>query len=392
MIGTSSVQWRQASSTCLRRLHRLGEAIHIRYFFIWAAALLLSIGAAQGDPFTYGEIVEVAPNVELVGGRPLDIQKGEVDVANALLYKSGSTLVVIDTGGTAGFIQYLDAAAKRLMPFDRAVLVNTHGHADHVGNNAWIDTLGVPAEHFISAHDLPLMRDQVGYFSDAFDEVGPYIPDAPPGRVFAQQVIDLFGGLDTETKSLTLLESLPLAAIDIGGTSWDGWSLLDGNVLVLRTSGHTAGHVAVYLPGPKVLHLADETTGYYQTFPDADPAANLLTLQRAANAVKNGAVDAVTDGHSFSVHRGDEAVTYLTSLINGSIAYDAAVTRVLNEHADGITIADLVSEVAGAPEMANAPRGANNIPIFKYMQIINKLKELGIAQPTDPSALVVFPH
>ena len=188
------------------------------------------------------------------------------------------------------------------------------------------------------------MRDQVGYFGDAFDEVGPYLPDAPPGRVFAQQLIDLFGGLDTETKSLTLLESLPLAAIDIGGTSWDGWSLLDGNVLVLRTSGHTAGHVAVYLPGPKVLHLADETTGYYQTFRDADPAANLLTFQRAANAVRNGAVDALTDGHSFSLHRGDEAVAYLTSMINGAIAYDTAVTRVLNEHADEITVADLVSD------------------------------------------------
>ena len=354
--------------------------------------MLLSIEAAQGDPFTFGEIVEVAPNVELVGGRPLDIQKGEVDVANALLYKSGSTLVVVDTGGTAGFVRYLDAAAKRLMPFDRAVLVNTHGHADHVGNNAWIDTLGVPAEHFISAHDLTLMRDQIGYFSRAFDEVGPYIPDAPPGRVFAQQLIDLFGGLHTETRSLTLLELLPLVPIDIGGTSWDGWSLLDGNVLVLRTSGHTAGHVAVYLPGPKLLHLADETTGFYQTFPDADAAANLLTLQRAANAVRSGAVTALTDGHSFSIHRGDEAVAFLTGLINGAIAYDAAVTRVLNEHADGITIADLVSELAGAPEMANAPRGANDIPIFKYMQIVNKLRELGITRPTDPSALVAFPR
>lgn len=366
--------------------------MHIRHFFVCAAALLLPVAAAHGDPISYGDIIEVAPNVELVGGRPLDIQQGEIDVANALLYKSDSTLVVIDTGGTAGFIQYLNAAAKRLMPFDRAVLINTHGHADHVGNNAWIDKLGVPAEHFISAHDLTLMRDQVGYFTDAFDEVGPYLPDAPPGRVFAQQLIDLFGGLDTETKSLTLFESLPLAPIDIGGTSWDGWSLLDGNVLVLRTSGHTAGHVAVYLPGPKVLHLADETTGFYQTFPDAAAAANLLTLQRAANAVRNGAVTALTDGHSFSIHRGDEAVAFLTGLINGAIAYDTAVTRVLNEHADGITVADLVSEVAEAPEMSNAPSGANNIPIFKYMQIVNKLRELGITRPTDPSALVAFPR
>jgi len=347
---------------------------------------------ARATPaYAYGDVVEVAPDVLLVIGRPLDFAKREVDVANAVFYKSGSTLVVVDTGGTAGFVPFLDAAAARLRPYDKVLLVSSHGHADHVGNNNWIDTLGVPARHVMSLHDLAAMRDQVGYFAAGFDEAAPYLADMPSGRAYAQEIVDLFGGLHVESRSLTLLESLPLESVTIGSTAWNGWRLLDGAVLVLRTSGHTAGHVAVFLPGPKVLHLADETTGFYQTFPDARPAANLLSLQRAVNALKAGAVTAVTDGHSFAVHRGDEAVAYLTGLTDAAIAFDAAVTRILKENPKGITIPKLVSQVGRAPELADAPGGANAVPVFSYMEVMNKLRELGVGLPAKPMAPVSFP-
>lgn len=358
--------------------------------------LLASIVAGRAtaaETLAYGDVVEVTPGVQMVVGRPLDFEKGEVDVANALLYNSDGTLVVIDTGGTAGFVEYLDTAAARLAPYEAVLLISTHGHADHVGNNAWVETLGVPATHFISAHDLYGMRDQVGYFADGFAVAAPFLGEAAPGRQFAQQIVDLFGGIESETAALTVLESLPLEAITIGGTSWDGWRLLDGAVLVLRTSGHTAGQVVVYLPGPKVLHLSDETTGYYQVFPDADPAANLLTLQRATKAIENGAVDFMTDGHTFAVHSGDEAIAYLTSLVDAALAYDAAVSRLLNgAPAEGIAVPALVAGLADAPELANVPGGANDIPVFSFMQIVNKLRELGITAPDDAAAGVAFPE
>lgn len=348
--------------------------------------------AASGVTYAYGDVVEITPNARLIVGRALDFENGDVDVANALLYIIGETLVVVDTGGTADFTTFLDEAAQQLAPYDEVLLISTHGHSDHVGNNAWIDTLNVPARHYISAHDLETMRDPVTYFADGFEETSPFLADAPPARVFAQQIVNMFGRIDSETPYLVMLESLPLRTIAIGGTSWDGWSLLDGEVQVLRTSGHTEGQVVVFLPGPKLLHLSDETTGYYQVFPDASPAANLLTLQRAANALADGAVDIVTDGHTFAVHRGDEAVAYLTGLIDAALAYDAAVSRILDGNEDGITIPDLVAALSAAPEMADVPGGANDIPIFTMMQILNKLRELGIAIPTEPDAPVAFPN
>jgi glyoxylase-like metal-dependent hydrolase (beta-lactamase superfamily II) len=368
--------------------------------WLTGGATLLVIVAASGAAVgqstaldaahAYGDVLEITPDVRLIIGRPLDAASGEVDVANALLYNSDGTLVVVDTGGKAGFVPFFDEAAGQPAPFDEVLLVSTHGHADHVGNNAWIDTLGVPASHYMSAHDLNAMRDPVGYFANGFAETSPYLADAPPAGAFAQQIVDMFGGIDSETSHLTVLESLPLHTMDIGGTSWDGWNLLDGDVQVLRTSGHTAGQVVVFLPGPKLLHLSDETTGYYQVFPDASPAANLLTLQRAANAVADGSIDFITDGHTFAVRRGDEAVSYLSGLIDAALAYDAAVSRLIASNEDGITIPDLVAAISTAPEMAGVPGGANDMPIFGYMQILNKLRELGIAVPDDPGAPIAF--
>jgi len=187
-----------------------------------ATACLFGSAMAQEAELSYGDVLAITPNLQFVTGREIDLANNEIDIANALLYKSGTTLVVIDTGGTAGFVQYLDEAAQKLRPFQKVLLISTHGHADHVGNNAWIDTLGVPATHLISAHDLAVMRDQVGYF------------DGFIGEIFARSVVEMFGGLNTETETMKLLEAHPLQSISLGGTSWSGWSFLDGDVLVLR--------------------------------------------------------------------------------------------------------------------------------------------------------------
>ncbi|MET0916897.1 MAG: MBL fold metallo-hydrolase, partial [Burkholderiales bacterium] len=83
----------------------------------------------------YGEIVPIAPATRLVVGRSRDMRTNQSDVANVVMHKAGSTLVVIDNGATPGFRQYLDKAAAQLRPFDSVVLLITHGHSDHTGNN-----------------------------------------------------------------------------------------------------------------------------------------------------------------------------------------------------------------------------------------------------------------
>jgi glyoxylase-like metal-dependent hydrolase (beta-lactamase superfamily II) len=340
----------------------------------------------------YGTIVEIAPDARLVVGRPRSMETDSCDIANVVMYKAGPVLVVIDNGARPEHRAYLNAAADQLRPFREAVLIITHGHADHTGNNAWIDMLGVPARAYMSDHDLATMHDQVATFTPLFDGVRPFMPELPPTREFLLSVMAQFGELALAVKSLVFFETLPLEKIEIGGTIWNGWRLLDGAVCILQTSGHTRGHVAVYLPAIGHLHLADETTGYYQALLCGHAELNLLTLERAAKMFADATAVSLTDGHAFLLRRGAEATAYLERLSRSALEFDAAILRILREHPDGITVADLVAQVETAPEMKSAPPVAEPMPVLNLLRILNKVKELGISVPARASGRLAFPR
>ena len=359
-----------------------------------AVGMLAAVQFATAEEdihYSFGDIVEIAPNARLVIGQPLEASLKQPDIANSLMYKAGTTLVVVDTGATPSFIPLLNKAAEQLRPFDAVLLINTHLHIDHVGNNGWIDTLGVPARHYISAHDLVLMRDQLAYFADRFGAASPYLPELPRAKELAADLLSWFGKVNTDTKSLAALESLPLEEIKIGSTIWNGWRFLDGKVAVLQTQGHTDGHVAVFLPDLRLLDLADETTGYYSAY-GGTPAWQLMTLERAAEAFREGAADTLVDGHTFDVLRGEAATKKMDGMVRDALAYNAAAVRILNEHAEGITAVDLATAIDKAPEIADTSSGANSLPLYSVMQILNKLRELGAPLPKKPADPVAFPH
>jgi glyoxylase-like metal-dependent hydrolase (beta-lactamase superfamily II) len=346
--------------------------------------------APEGS-FSYGDVIEIATNARLIVGLARDMEKNIPNIANAVMYKVGSTLVVIDNGATEGFREYLNKASDQLRPFNKAILLITHGHCDHTGNNGWIDTLGVPAVAYISNADLSMMRDQAGTYAPLVDSVAPFVPHLPSGKEFAAAALRPFGKLDLDTKSLQFFETLPLERIEIGTTLWNGWRLLDGEVIALQTTGHTVGHVAVCLPGIKHLHFADETTSYYQALANGTPQANLLSLERGLTAFKEGALETLTDGHTFRLYRKEEAISYLDGLVHAAFCFQQAVVRILREHSNGITIPNLLEAVRIAPEMAGAP-GEATLPALRVMQIINKLHELGLSVPSDSQGLLKFPQ
>jgi hypothetical protein len=93
---------------------------------VGAVALLLApaasaarVSVAQGPEASlrYGDIVRVAPRTLMIVGRALDVARGQADVGNAILYRSGETLYMIDTGSTASFRPFLRRAIQRLRPF-----------------------------------------------------------------------------------------------------------------------------------------------------------------------------------------------------------------------------------------------------------------------------------
>lgn len=123
-----------------------------------------------------GELIEIDDRTVLVLGQELDVAHDQPDAANALVHRVGDTLVIVDTGVTTPFRAALLGATRKVGDWSRALVLTTHGHTDHVGNNDIADELGVPAEHYVPARDLGQMLDPGSYWVRSFTPIAGVVP------------------------------------------------------------------------------------------------------------------------------------------------------------------------------------------------------------------------
>jgi hypothetical protein len=137
-----------------------------------------------------GDITRIDDRTVFVLGQVLDIAKNQPDVANALVHRVQDTVFFIDTGVTTPFRNAMRRAVDMVGPWKRLVLLTTHGHVDHIGNNDLVDELAAqrstPVQHFVPAKDLAQMRDPKAYWTRTFGRICRRGPDAgaagPGGR------------------------------------------------------------------------------------------------------------------------------------------------------------------------------------------------------------------
>jgi len=128
-----------------------------------------------------GDLARIDDRTVLVLGQELNVARNQPDAANSLVHRVGDTLVIVDTGVTTQFRDALLAATREVGTWTRALVLTTHGHTDHVGNNDIADELGVPTEHYVPARDLDQMRDPASYWVRAFTPIAGVVPlPAPP--------------------------------------------------------------------------------------------------------------------------------------------------------------------------------------------------------------------
>lgn len=233
-----------------------------------------------------GDVIEIDDRTVLVLGRELDLAHDQPDVGNAVVHRAGDTLVLVDTGVTTAFRAALRTAADRVGPWSRALVLTTHGHPDHVGNNDLADELGVPAEHYVPARDLDQMRDPQSYWVRSFERIAWAAPLAPPA--LAARVVSLFEPMRPFAATTRTYEERPLELIRIGSRRFTGWTFADGAVRVLRSQGHCAGHVIVHLRDCGVLHLSDEGNGACGAMHDADQLKIQTVLGAVAGLFEEG--------------------------------------------------------------------------------------------------------
>ncbi|MFD8291649.1 MBL fold metallo-hydrolase [Streptomyces lavendulae] len=322
-----------------------------------------------------GDLIGIDSSTLLVLGQELDVEHGQPDVGNALVHRTGDTLVLVDTGVTEAFRAALRGAADRVGPWSRALVLTTHGHPDHIGNNDLADELGVPVEHFVPARDLDQMRDPVAYWVRAFERIPGPAQGPPPARA-AEGLISIFRPLKPFGATTRTYEELPLERIRIGSLRFTGWTFADGAVRVLRSQGHCAGHVIVHLRDCGVLHLSDEGNGACGAMADADQLKIQTVLGQVARLFEEGEAALLTDGHTFSVRRAAEAVSFLDGLLEQATALQEAALGLTGESGRARPGAFTAGYARSATELGVS--GANPNAMFTAMMAVNQLRELGL--------------
>ncbi|MCX5233369.1 MBL fold metallo-hydrolase [Streptomyces sp. NBC_00233] len=143
--------------------------------------------------------------------------------ANTLLL-TGPQPALIDSG----FVGHADetAAWARAQAGDVALVVNTHWHSDHVGGNSLLQTQGAAIAAGRPEADAISRRDAGCCAAEYLDQpVAPYTVDMPldDGQI-----------------------------LRLGETDW----------AVVRTPGHTPGHLALWQPEERLLVVGDALSDY----------------------------------------------------------------------------------------------------------------------------------
>jgi len=72
-----------------------------------------------------GESRAVGDDTIVVFGQDLRLEMAQPDVANAIVHRAGSTLVIVDTGATPAFRGPLLDAARQLAPWSSVLRLTT---------------------------------------------------------------------------------------------------------------------------------------------------------------------------------------------------------------------------------------------------------------------------
>ncbi|MBC2893280.1 MBL fold metallo-hydrolase [Rhodococcus sp. 4CII] len=330
---------------------------------------------------TLCEQIEIDDRTRMIVGQELDMVAGQPDVCNVIVHRAGDLLVLVDSGVTSVFRDAIRSAADDLAPWSNILLLTTHGHPDHVGNNDLIAELGdgidrANVHHFVSAHDAVQYRDHgISYWITSLGRVSGLVPGFEDPSAAARQLLAMYRPYVPVTDITRTYEELPLEHLVIGSQHVSGWSFGDGAVQVIRTQGHCAGQVVVHLPEARLLHLSDEPNGPCGAMHDANQMNIFAAIAQALTLVETGAVDVVTEGHAFEVFDRRTAVERLSTLLDQAAALDGAAQELL---AGGIDDLPAFVEAFIARSQELGASGANPNPMFNTMMTIAKLRDLGL--------------
>lgn len=344
-----------------------------------------------------GSTIRIDERTVLIVGQELNVAAGQPDVANVVLHRVDRTVFMIDTGATTVFRRALKEALDLVGPFDQLTVLITHGHPDHVANNDLADELaaerGIVTEVLVPAADLPQLRDPLTYWTTSFDRLAGLAPLPAAPALAAVKVTSLFEPYRPFSRHTRTYEQTPPELITLGSRRLVGWSLAGGAVAVLRSQGHCAGHVVVYLRDVELLHMGDELNGPCPVMHDADQHKLTAIQTTAVDLIDDGIVAHLTDGHTFNVSDTEAACMRIDALLEQGLALQGAAADLTSGKA-AVAGADFASGMTRRYEDL-AVHGANPSPVFLGMMAACQLQRLGYTRTalgTSWHAADLAPH
>ena len=313
-----------------------------------------------------GDIVPLANNLWLILG---DLP---ADVPNAVVYRVGDRLYLLDSGAGSTIRTSILQVLRASGPVQSFTLLNSHAHADHVGNNDLIRLVEAQdTYHYLSAVGLARL-DPPAYFAGQFallsavydpvtgfqarrgrwrmlgvmrDLVARFVGQRRALEILFALYLRKFRPFHPSPETIQPYEALPRRHLDITGTAWDGWALGEDDVWVLEARGHTPDEVLFYVPEHQLLHTGDLTFPLFPTFPDSNGEVTQAMLRKCRAMASAGAVRLLTDGHHHQVYRGQEEVSaFLSTLITEQERFQAVLREILDAH-EGLSVAEAYAHV-----------------------------------------------
>ncbi len=337
------------------------------------------------------DVHELGTGLYLIEGRHPESMWKDVNVPNIVAVHAAETLYLLDTGlGPEQKRAILDLARRLEGSFSRLVLLNSHGHGDHVGNNDVIAEISASeTSHYISAKSDPYF-DPFNFFRDAYNEGARYfnylegldvtVDDLMPllaragldpnvdrkkladaGRVLEElgltrvishywgdlmmrNVAETYPPINMSVETMVRYETLPRETFEYGDASWTGWTF--GAVQVFEGHGHTADGVLFYVPEHKFLFFADETTAV-PVWKDTDTDNTAESFRRTLAMVGEGAVDTIAAGH-FPMHvvsGADDVRKTVDGMLEQKLRFDEEVSQAAAGFPNGVSIDDLYADL-----------------------------------------------
>jgi glyoxylase-like metal-dependent hydrolase (beta-lactamase superfamily II) len=345
---------------------------------------------------TTGTVHEIATDLCLIEGHHPNSLWDDPDLPTIALFRSGPRLYLLDTGVGPEQRDAIRQVAARWSGVEEVLLLNSHGHLDHMGNNDVLAELpaathrhyvpraarpaldfeaffrgmytrGLPYFDYLSGLNLPtegvasllralgadeaLKADDVAILGARIAELGiaPAISPFVPSLV-VDILLNTYPPVFPSVETMADYEDLgEPGEILIGDTRWTGWTFSDEQgrpeVQVLESGGHSAGGLVFYIPEHRFLMLADETTSV-PIWADSDPRNTMATATKALSMIDSGDLDLLCAGHRPMLPTGgDEARAALQGIVGSGREFADTVQAALAGHPRGVCIDELYDEL-----------------------------------------------